>query len=184
MPDGSIARRRKRGQPASSTPMDHGPPSITLDAKGKPVALLHHRLEVVDAADPDSPARTIRRARVVCHYDTAWKRGALTDAEREACDRYAILCDRAEGAQERRGGPSEASSPWTRTPPLTALQALASLRQADKAVGGDGAALLRLWVTHNVAAEEIARRRGERREVCMGRIRAATLRLAEWWEMA
>jgi hypothetical protein len=166
-----MSRRRKTSAP------------VTVDV-GHAIRIARGEVEVVDAADPDSPARTIRRARVVCHYDTAWKKGRLSDGEREACDRYAILCDRAEGAQERRGGISEASAPWTRTPPLTALQALASLRQADKAVGTDGAALLRLWVTLNLPVPEIARRRGEREDMTMGRIRAATLRLAEWWEMA
>jgi hypothetical protein len=142
------------------------------------------RLEVVDAADPDSPARTIRRARVTCHYDTAWRKGQISDAEREAADRYAITCDRFAGAKERHDGPVSTSRAWERTPPMTALQASASLTEAHKAVGMDGAALLAKYVRDNLTAEAIAQRRNEDRKLTMGRIRAALCRLAEHWGMA
>lgn len=153
--------------------LDHGPR----------VQHRNGRLELVDAADPDRPNVTLRRARRVCHYNTAWRAGHLTDAEREACDRYAVLCEREEGAVERRDGPSVKADPWSRTPPLSAVQAIASLRAAHQAVGNDGAALLRLYVRDNLPVDEIARRRDERREVTMGRTRAAITRLAEHWGM-
>lgn len=140
-------------------------------------------LELVDGADPDAPARTVRRARAVCHYDVAWKKGQITSEEREAADRYSFTCDREAGAKDQPSGFIPASDPWSRTPPLTIMQAQASLGSAHAAVGGDATALLRLYVQHNVPAEEIARRRQEDRKVCMGRIKAALGRLAEHWGM-
>lgn len=164
-------RRKRHAQPIEAA--DHGPANQHRTG----------RLEVVDAADPDAPSRTIRRARVVWHYDTAHRNGHLSDPEREACDRYLILCDREDGAQERRDGPSVRAAPWNRAPALSAIQAAASLRAAHAAVGPDGAALLRLYVRDNLPADEIARRRNEGRDVITGRIRAAIRRLAEHWGM-
>lgn len=140
-------------------------------------------LEIVDAADPGSPHRTIRRARRVCRYDEAHRRGSITDAEREAADRYAVTCEREAGARDGRDGPGVASAPWSRQPALTALQATASLRAAHAVVGHDGAALLRLYVRDNVSAEEIGRRRGEGKDLCMGRIKGALTRLVEHWNI-
>ena len=108
----------------------------------------------------------------------------LSAAEREACDRYAILCEREAGAVERRDGPSTRPDPWSRTPALSAVQAAASLRAAHGAVGPDGAALLRLYVRDNLPGAEIAKRRRENEHVTLGRIRAAITRLAEHWKMA
>lgn len=174
--------RRRRAVPLV---VDTGPTILMPDAKGKLRPTLHPRLEVVhDAADPDAPNRTITRARVACHYDTAWRKGQISAAEREAADRYAITHDRAQGAQERQGGPTASSSPWERTPPLTALQAVASLTSAHKAIGNDAAALVTAYVAFNQPAEAIAQRRREDRKVTMGRIKAALHRLAEHWGMA
>lgn len=169
MPDGMHTRARKAHDPAS----DYGP-KIQRD---------NGHVEVVDAADPDSPARTIRRARARCHYDAAWRAGRISDAEREAADRYAHTQERFAGAREHRDGPTTASSPWQRTPGLTQLQASASLTDAHKAIGNDGAALLVMYVRDNRPVEDIAKRRGENPTLCMGRVRAALSRLAEHWNM-
>ena len=173
--------RRRRAAPLV---VDTGPTILMRDAKGKLRPALHPRLEVVEAADPDAPNRTITRARVACHYDTAWRKGQISSAEREAADRYAITYDRSQGAQDRQGGPSTAANPWERTPPLTALQAVASLTSAHKAMGNDAAALVKAYVALNQSAEAIAIKRHEDRKVTMGRIKAALRRLAEHWGMA
>lgn len=168
MPDGML-RRVKAHEPVN----DHGPK-------------IQHRngaLEVVDAADPANPSRTIRRARARCHYDAAWKAGRINDVEREAADRYAMTQERFAGAREHRDGPTTQSRPWERTPALTQLQASASLTDAHKAIGNDGAALLVMYVRDNRPVEDIARRRNENPTLCMGRIRAALSRLAEHWGM-
>lgn len=169
MPDG-MTRTRTTGEPVA----DHGP---RIQHKLK-------RLEVVDAADPTNPNRTIRRARVVCHYDTAWRKGQISDAEREAADRYAQTYERADGARERHDGPTSMSRAWERTPPLTQLQASASITMAHQAVGNDAAGLLRDYVIRNLTAEQIAEKRREDRKLTMGRIRATLCRLAEHWGMA
>jgi hypothetical protein len=175
MPLDQPFRRRKAGKVTlAPVVLDHGP------------AAQHRagRLELVDAADPDAPSRTIRRARVVCIYDLAWRGGHITDAEREACDRYAVLCEREAGGRDRVDGPTTRADPWARAPAYTAIQAAASLRAVHAVVGPDGAALLRLYIRDNVPIPEIARRRGEERHLCTGRVRAAIRRLAEHWEMA
>ncbi|RVT95237.1 hypothetical protein EOD42_16765 [Rhodovarius crocodyli] len=176
---------RKRTPKARSTlpPLDHGP--RVQHQTGK--------LEVVEAPDPDRPAHNVRRARRVYHYHAAWQRGSLTDAEREAADRYAITCEMEEGARDKpTGGPPVRVPPWMQGQPLmTQVQAVTSLRFAHHAVGKDGAALLRLYVRDNLSAEVIASRRGldgegrqrETKDVTMGRIRAALGRLAEHWGM-
>lgn len=168
MPDG-MTRAKLAHDPARN----HGPK----------IQRANGHLEVVDAADPDAPARTIRRARVKCHYDTAWRAKRISDAEREAADRYAQTQERFQGAREHRDGPSASNSPWQRTPPLTQLQASASLTDAHKAIGNDGAALLIMYVRDNRPVEHIAQRREENPTLCMGRIRATLSRLAEHWGM-
>lgn len=155
----------------------------TVGDYGPSVQRRNGRIEVVDAPDPGAPVRTIRRARVVCHYDTAWQRGHISGTEREAADRYAIICEREAGATEGRAGHASSNSPWQRTPALTALQASATLRAAHEAVGRDAAALLRLYVRDNVPCADLAHARGECRKQAMGRIRASLARLAEHWEM-
>lgn len=169
MPDG-MTRPRKPAEPANN----FGPIAQRING----------RVEVVNAADPDNPSRTIRRGRVVCHYDTAWRKGHISDAEREAADRYAQTQERLEGARERHEGPSAQSRAWERTPALTAMQASASITAAHQAIGNDGAALLIMYVKHNWTSESIAARRHEDRKLTMGRIRAALCRLAEHWGMA
>ena len=168
MPDGMTSAKAQHDQVS-----DYGPR----------IQRSNGRVEVVDAADPDKPSRTIRRARARCHYDVAWKAGRLSDTEREAADRYAMTQERFQGAREHRNGPSPANSPWMRTPPLTQLQASASLTDAHKAIGNDGAALLVMYVRDNHPVEEVARRRSENPTLCMGRIRATLSRLAEHWGM-
>ena len=171
-------RRRKRAAKAMPLVVDMAGADL-----GPVVQHERARLEVVDAADPGAPSRTIRRARVVCHYDAMWKAGTLGNPEREAADRYAVTCEREEGARDASGSACGASAPWSRTPALTAIQASASLRAAHEAVGSDGKALLRMYVRDNRPMKAIAEDRSEEREVCKGRILATLRRLAEHWGM-
>lgn len=143
------------------------------------------RVVVEDAPDPDAPNRTVRRARVRCNYDTLWKRGGLTDGEREAADRYAQLCEAEAGARDRpAAGMPAGGQPWQHGGPSDRqVQASADLRRLHKLVGMDGAALLRLYVRDGLPVPEIAKRRREDERQTLGRTRAALGRLAEHWGM-
>jgi hypothetical protein len=143
------------------------------------------RVEVLDVADPAAPMATIRRARVKCGYDTLWRRGGLTDAEREAADRFAHTCDLAAGARDRpAAGMAGHREPWNQGHPAqTTLRATTSLRGVQVALGNDANALLLLYVRDNLPAGEIAARRKEREDCTLGRIKAALTRLSEHWGM-
>lgn len=141
------------------------------------------RREVVDAADPDNPNRTVRRARVVCHYDTAWRRGSLTAEERNACDRYARLVEAAGGACEDRG-----EFVGDRPPPhmrdggiLAKVRAQAVITDANAALGRSATKTMRLYVVANMSADDMAERDGLHSRVVWGLVVAAVRRLTEHW---
>jgi hypothetical protein len=159
---------------------------LVIEAHGLQARYLRGDVAVVDHPDPDNPKGvSVRGMRSRCNYDTLHARGGLSDAEREAADRYAVLCERELGAQDR----SVASTagrlpPWMQGhPAMTQVQASAALRGAHAAVGGDGTALLRLYVRDGLAAGEIGKRRKETEAATLGRIKATLLRLAEHWGM-
>jgi hypothetical protein len=136
---------------------------------------------VEDRPDPDEPNRTVRGAKARCHYDALHSRGGLSDAEREAADRYAVTSEMEAGARDR-SGVAVRVPPWQQGHPLlTQVQAAAQLRGVHAAVGSDGAALLRMYVRDNSPAGEIARRRHESEPAVIGRIKAALTRAAEHW---
>lgn len=143
------------------------------------------RVEVAAVADPDNPNRTIWRAQKKSHYNTLWKRGGLSDAEREAADRFGKTCEAFEGARDRPapGMPVHREPHQQGHPTLSQVQAAASLRAVQAAVGNDANALLLLYVRDNKPASEIAERRREREDTTVGRIKAALTRLAEHWGM-
>ena len=169
---------------------------ITSEAKAAEVARFEEyapaarlvaldRAERRDVADPDDPNRTVRVARLTCHYDQLHRRGTLSDAQREACDRYLMEAEVAEGAKDRPtarvGG---RTPPWMQGHPAeTQVRAVVSLRAARAAVGLNGRALCDLLVLANLDVAAIADRRKERREVTMGQIKASLTRLAEHWGM-
>lgn len=138
---------------------------------------------VTDAPDPDSPNRTIRRGMAEPHYARLWRAGAITDDERNACDRYCYTSEAESGAMWRSGEHvGGVAPPWRRGhPTMTQVQASAALRHAHAAVGPDGTALLRLYVRDGLPLSEIGRRRGEREEVAKGRVLSAIRRLGEHW---
>lgn len=183
-------RRKKRDAPVEAAGPDHGPA----------VRLANGTVEIVQGADPDAPARTVRRAVRVSHYVTAWRRGELSKPEFIAAERYGELCEFAAGGRDSRGldGAPGGSPAWSRTPPHTAVQAESTLRAAHAKVGHDGTALLRAYVRDNLSVEAIAfnrargeggdaeavqRRYREGQKVIGGRIRAALTLLAEHWKV-
>lgn len=157
----------------SASVYDHGPA----------IRLKRGDVEVLDAGDPGAPNRTIRRAQHNPPYRSLWRKGRINDAEREACDRYAITCEAELGAKSQ-DGIAVATAPWQRGhPALSQVQAAAYLRNAHAAVGISGTVLLRLFVRDSLSVAEIARRRDEREEATLGRVLGAIRRLAEHWGM-
>lgn len=161
---------------------DYGP----LLRAGKhrvPVLVARGEAEIEDGADPLHPNRTVLRVRRVPHYDAWHRRGGITDAMREACDRYAVTCEHEAGARDRGqpGMPRGGRTDWA--PLMTQVQASASLRAAHEAVGRDGAALLRMYVRDNNPIEDIARRRRERDATTRALVRASIATLAWHWGM-
>lgn len=165
--------KRTRGEPA-----DLGP------------RIRHERGDLVEhhRPDPDAPNRTVRGARVRVLYVEAHARGSITDAEREAADRYLILCEAATGARDRSLVHTARLPPWQQGhPTMSQVAAEADLRRVHEAVGVAGTRLLRHYVRDNlpadsapVAALELVGADAKQR---MGWIRAALRRAAEVWGM-
>lgn len=155
-------------------PADHGPK----------VRRRRGDVEIVARADPDAPHRTIQGARVRVLYVEAWARGSLTDAEREAADRYAVLCELASGARDRGTVPTPRVPPWQQGhPSMSQIDAEAELRAVHEAVGRVGMALLRHYVRDNRPLAEAPAPSKPNADQCMGWLRAALRRAAEAWGM-
>lgn len=171
-----MSNRKKTSKAvAGLPPLDHGP------------AIQHRsgRLELVDGPDPARPAHNVRRARVVCHYDVAWRRGTISDEMREAADRYAVLSEAAQGARERppegmrvRIPPHEQGWPHMRQ-----IDAVSQLGAAHAATGRQGRRLLELYVAGNVTLGEIARMSAVSERRVAADTWAALEALAEHWGM-
>ena len=172
----SATKKCSRRADALAAAPDYGPPERW--ARGD--------VERVCRPDPDDPRRTVSGARVVARYVEAWRRGHITDEEREAADRWGVLTERASGARAcydvARGEVRDA--PWRRTPPEAQLAAITQLRHAREVVGRDAAALLDAWIVHHECVTVLAARRGEHPRQAMGRIRAGLTRLVELWGIA
>jgi hypothetical protein len=167
------AKKGSSPNDASATVPDYGPPERW--ARGD--------LERVCRPDPDAPHRTVAGARVVARHVEAWRRGQITDAEREAADRWDVLTARSGGSPScyvlaREGGKD---APWRRTPPEAQLAAITQLRHAREIVGRDSAALLDAWIVGGAFVTALAEQRGENPRAIMGRIRAGLSRLVELW---
>jgi hypothetical protein len=141
-------------------------------------------LIVLDVADPERPnAPNIRRAMRNPQYVRLWRKGDISDEQRNVCDRYEHLTERRDGARwvngERVGG---SVNPAYRGHPTSAqVQASATLTTAHKALGNEAAALVQMLVIANLPIEEIARRIVTRPEIAKGRVLAAIIRLEEHW---
>jgi hypothetical protein len=141
-------------------------------------------LVVVDATDPERPnAPAVRRAERNPHY-AQWRRnGKINAAEYQACERYVILHEARDGARWRPDAAIHVSGGGMGGgPTMTMVQASAAITTAHRAIGNDGAAILRLFVLENHNMAEVARRRGEHQHVAAGRAMATIRRLAEHWD--
>lgn len=139
-----------------------------------------------EATDPDRPNGTyIHRAMSNPGYVRMHKKGDITDLQREACDAYAILTERRDGARwvngERVGGRTDPA--YRGCPTMDQVQASARLTRAHAVLGNDASALMVLFVADDLPMAELAKRRKEREEITKGRVLAAIARLAEHWGM-
>ena len=138
-----------------------------------------------DVADPEAPNRTITRGRIVPLYDLAWRKGWLTDEQREAADKWSALRERAAGARDGGGEPVGVTAPWRRVPASEAqLIALGELRRAKAAMGDHGEALLIAWIVEGLAAKVIAAKIASNSRRVMREIKAALTALVALWGMA
>ena len=170
----SVTKKRGQRDDGGVVP-DYGPPERWA----------HGDVESVCRPDPDDPRRTVSGARVVARYVEAWRRGQITDAEREAADRWDVLTARAGGASScstvAHGEVRDA--PWRRTPPEAQLAAITQLRHAREIVGRDAAELLDAWIVHHAHVTTLGKQRGQNPKQVMGRIRAGLTRLVELWRI-
>ena len=140
-------------------------------------------VSVETAPELDNPNRTICRARVVCSYDRLASRGAITEAQRLAADRYGYLREQETGASWRADSEGRSASSWQKGHPIhTALTAAALLREAHIALGPRARAVVHLLVVENMTAKDMAIRLSVREEQAPGLISAALERLVEHWE--
>lgn len=120
-------RKPRRSSRPAAVALDHGP------------AIRHARGEVVviERADPDSPNRTVRGARVAVGYHVLWAQGLITDDMHEAADRLTMALEWAQGAKE--GGADFSGvrlAPWQKGhPSARQIQAAADLADARGSLG-------------------------------------------------
>ena len=159
-------------------------PEVTISDLGPLIQRERGDLIVVDAPDPERPnAPDIRRAMRNPQYLRLWRKGDITDDQRNVCDRYSHLTERRDGARwvngERVGGSTHPA--YQGHPTAAQVQASASLTTAHKALGNEAAGLIQMLVIANLPIEEIARRKHTRPEIAKGRVLAAIIRLEEHW---
>jgi hypothetical protein len=165
----AMARRTKRSTAPRAVALDHGP-GIRL-ARGDVV--------VLDRADPDTPNRTVRGARVAVHYAAM----SLTETQREAADRLCVQAERAGGAAWRPEGIVVALHPSQRGHPAEwQVAATTDLRHAQAALGAVAWGLVWRLVVQNVPLVHDAPS-GHARAVLTGRVLAGLDRLVEHWGM-
>lgn len=91
---------------------------------------------VADRADPDAPNRTVRAASRRAGYDWLHARGVITDAQREAADRYCVAHERQSGASDRRQASIARVPPWQQGHPAQQqIKATGDIRMVHAWVG-------------------------------------------------
>lgn len=122
-----MSRRRDKPRREPAVALDHGP-ALRL-ARGD--------TELVDGADPDAPARTVRRAEVRCLYHVVWGLELITDDQHEAADRLLVACEAESGAKDRGPlGLHVRRAPWdVGVPDARRRQAASDLMAAKAALG-------------------------------------------------
>jgi hypothetical protein len=164
----------RRGQRRAVDGPDYGPA----------IRLNRGEVERTEGACPIAPNVTVRRAKLVVAYEVLWRARAISDEQREACDRYLIEVEAADGARTGQGRPEGGSAPlpvWH--PQDRQVRALVSLRAARLALGCDRRALLDLLIVGNLSVKQIAERRKCRRGTALAQIGEALDILVEHWGM-
>ena len=166
----ATARRRRHAErPPLAIVLDYGPD----------VRLARGDVAVADAADPDAPNRTVRRARVVVHYEAM----SLTEHQREAADRLCVQAERAGGAAWRPDAVVTALHPSQRGHPAEwQLVAIRDVQDAREALGEIAWRLLWDAVVLNTRLADMTGG-SHGRAVLTGRLLAALDRLAEHWRL-
>jgi hypothetical protein len=169
----TVSRRRRRASPALST-FDHGPD--VLRDRGE--------ITIADAADPDAPNRTIRRAKRVWAPDVLLANGTITQAHHDAAtrlhDAHALgvlgARDRLAVYVDRTGAPSGYAD--------AQLAAAGDYRRAAQAVGQVAMAALSWCVLSHGTVAGWAECKGWNGHRAMGYLLAALDRLTEHYECA
>lgn len=146
---------------------------------------LRRDVVVVNRADPDDPNRTIRAASRRAGYDWLHARGVLSDAQREAADRYCVAHERAAGAKEQRRAlicrvrtlPSQQGHPTE-----AQLAAVRDIERAHAAIRTRiNRAVLDGVVLEGRTLDDLAARLSEPVPGVVGRLRALLDILADEW---
>lgn len=142
------------------------------------------RRELEHGADPADPNRTVTRMRVTALYDRAWRAGRITDTEREAADKLAVLHDVAAGARDRPTVPTGRTPPWLQGHPAERqVAAVAELRLVELAAGRVAYGAAVAWVVADtpLARVGLSIRRGEAATAEI--VKTALARMAQHWGM-
>ena len=142
------------------------------------------RRELEHGADPADPNRTITRMRVTALYDRAWRAGRITDTEREAADKLAVLHEVAAGARDRPTVPTGRTPGWLQGHPAERqVVAVAELRVLEVAAGRVAYGATVAWVVTDTPLAVIGRsiRRGEAATADV--VKQALARMAQHWGM-
>lgn len=177
MPDGGMgmaikaARRRQQVHAV----LDHGPA----------LRLIRGEVVLEDAADPDAPNRTLRRARVQWVPDVLLARGSIGQHHHDAATRYVVTYERGiMGARERSSADIRAPRAAPTGMPLAQLLAASDHQGAARAVGQVGCAPLAWCVIGRGTVEGWAECRGWSTARAGGYLMAALDRLAEHYGYA
>jgi hypothetical protein len=169
----TVSRRRRRAAPALST-FDHGP---------RIGGALRPEVAVMERADPDNPNRTVRGARRRSGYDWLHARGVISDAQREAADRYCTAHERASGASERRRAIIARVPPWMQGhPTMEQLAAVGDIGLAQAVIGTKVNRLVLDAITlEGRTLESLSAQLSEPVPGVIGRLRAVLDIMAEQW---
>lgn len=145
----------------------------------------HPAVVIYDRADLDNPNRTIRGARRRSGYDWLHARGVLSDAQREAADRYCVAHERASGASDQK----RALICRVRTPPSQQGHPSEHQLEAVRDIGR-AHAVIRTTINRLVldgvvlegrTIEDLSKRLSEPVAGVVGRLRALLDILADEW---
>ena len=173
-----VPRKRRKARPRLS-----GAVPLLIEEHSLHARYSRGEIEVYDGAEPENPNRTVRRGRRVCAYDQMERVGAISEDQRDAADRYAILREQELGASWLNGEPNgRAPSPWQKgNPTQTAIHASATLRSVHEVLGQQARTVLNLLIMQNMDAKAIAAHLGINPSVAKGRVDAALTRMVEHW---